>query len=383
MDKFTCPYCYEKHTIKDCIYKCSYRMNLGKNANGTPNLKLCVNDFQKNANGTIPNELIKKCQKCNSAKLYRFCPNNKGGKLWEIPDRVLDSNFSVALIGAKASGKSNYIAVLVNEIKKKMSRSFDCSLIDCNQQTRENYQNNYYRPLYENAVAVAATDKGESEPLIYSIDFYDTKGKSYKIKDSVTISLYDTAGENLDSESDMLQNNQYIANATGIILLLDPLQIPAIREQLKDKITLPPKNTDTTDIIKLVINIIKSRRKIKGCIDIPIAMAFTKTDLLAKYDILPEDSCLREESAHTSNGVFVKSDFENTNIEMQSLLENFLEDELAQLLKQFSNYAFFGLSALGDNPDNSNKLARQPEPIRVLDPLLWLLAMEKKIKTVK
>ena len=112
-------------------------------------------------------------------------------------------------------------------------------------------------------------------------------------------------------------------------------------------------------------------------------MAFTKTDLLAKYDILPEDSCLREESAHTSNGVFVKSDFENTNIEMQSLLENFLEDELAQLLKQFSNYAFFGLSALGDNPDNSNKLARQPEPIRVLDPLLWLLAMEKKIKTVK
>ena len=144
-----------------------------------------------------------------------------------------------------------------------------------------------------------------------------------------------------------------------------------------------PKNTDTTDIIKLVINIIKSRRKIKGCIDIPIAMAFTKTDLLSKYDILPEDSCLREESAHTSNGVFVKSDFENTNIEMQSLLENFLEDELAQLLKQFSNYAFFGLSALGDNPDNSNKLARQPEPIRVLDPLLWLLAIEKKIKTVK
>ena len=58
-------------------------------------------------------------------------------------------------------------------------------------------------------------------------------------------------------------------------------------------------------------------------------------------------------------------------------------EDSAQLLKQFSNYAFFGLSALGDNPDNSNKLARQPEPIRVLDPLLWLLAMEKKIKTVK
>lgn len=383
MDKFMCPYCYEKHSTNECIYKCSYKMNLGKNPNGTPNMKFCVNNFPKNPDGTIPPSYIKKCLKCSSAKLYRYCPNNRTGKLWEIPDRVLDSNFSVALIGAKASGKSNYIAVLVDEIKRKMSRNFDCSLIDCNQQTRENYQNNYYRPLYENSVTVAATDKGESEPLIYSIDFYNTKGKNYKIKHSVTISLYDTAGENLDTESDMLQNNQYISNATGIILLLDPLQIPAVRERLKNKITLPAQNTDTTDIIKLVINIIKSRKKVKGAIDIPIALAFTKIDLLQKYDVLEEDSCLRNESEHVANGAFVKSDYENTNIEIETLLEMFLVDELGQLLKQFSNYAFFGLSALGENPNASNQLANKPKPIRVLDPLLWILSIEKKIKTIK
>ena len=47
MDKFMCPYCYEKHSINECIYKCSYKMNLGKNPDGTPNMKFCVKKKQK------------------------------------------------------------------------------------------------------------------------------------------------------------------------------------------------------------------------------------------------------------------------------------------------------------------------------------------------
>lgn len=375
--KFICPYCYEAHDLKDCKYTCSY------NIVGTS--KKCKYDYPKNPDSTIPIKYIKHCMKCDSAKLSRYCPNKASGKMWEIPERACGNTFSVALIGAKESGKSNYIAVLVNEIKKKMSRSMDCSLIFCNQQTNDDYYNTYYRPLFEQATTVRGTDvNADSAPLIYSIDFFQQKGTSYKIRDSITLTLYDTAGENLEKEDSMLCNNQYISNASGIIILLDPLQIPAVRKQLEGKIKLPDQNSDTTDILNRVVTIIKNRKKIKDLdsINIPIALAFTKMDVLAKYDIVPDGSTLRLQSEHLARGAFVKSDFENTRIEIEALLENFLADDVMQLLKQFSKYAFFGVSALGENPEGGVKMSGEPNPNRVLDPLLWLLSLNRHIKTI-
>lgn len=104
-------------------------------------------------------------------------------------------------------------------------------------------------------------------------------------------------------------------------------------------------------------------------------------DVLARYDILPEESCLRSESEHIAKGAFVKSDFENTNIEITSLLENFLVDDLVSLIDTFTCHAFFGVSSFGDNPENG-KLKGEPAPIRVLDPLIWMLAINKYIKTI-
>lgn len=377
--KFICPYCYEKHNTKNCIYKCTYNSSgILKSSDGST--KRCKFDFQKNADGTIPLKYISKCQKCDNAKLIRFCPmRSQKGKMFEIPERVSENTFSIALIGAKQSGKSNYIAVLVNEIKKKMSRNFDCSLIFCNQQTNDTYQNTYYKPLYENAITVKGTDANDdAPPLIYSIDFY----KSNKIRNSITVSLYDTAGENLDNENNMLCNNQYISNANGIIILLDPLQLPSIRKKLEGKVELSDQNSDTTDILGRVINLIKEQKKIKGNINIPIALAFTKIDVLAKYDALPDESCLRNQSEHIAKGGFVRTDFEETNREIIALLENFMADEIEQLLKQFTKYSFFGVSSLGENPTGGVKLSGEPNPIRVLDPLLWLLSINKYIKTI-
>lgn len=373
--KFICPYCYELHGKNDCIYTCSY------NIAGTK--KDCKYDYPKNADGTIPLKYIGKCLKCDNAKLSRFCPSKtKKGRLWEIPDRACGSTFSIALIGAKESGKSNYIAVLVNEIKKKMARNMDCSLIFCNQETNNAYQNTYYKPLYENSVPVKGTDTNdETPPLIYSIDFFDAKHS--KIKNSITLSLYDTAGENFDTENQMLSNTQYIANASGIIVLLDPLQLPTIRNQLISKgvTDLPAKNNDTINILNYVINLVRGVKKIKGNINIPIALTFTKMDVLERYDILPPDSPLRIQSEHVAKGGFVKRDFENTTIEISTLLENFEVDEIEALLNQFTKHAFFGVSAFGASPENG-VLSSQPNPRRVLDPLLWMLSLNKYIKTI-
>ena len=145
---------------------------------------------------------------------------------------------------------------------------------------------------------------------------------------------------------------------------------------------LPAQNTDAVEILSRVIENIRAIKNIKGNINIPIALVFTKMDALETHGLLPEGSCLSYESDHLKFGAFSKSDFENTKIEMETLLENWVDDEIQQMLKQFSKYAIFGVTSLGAIPLN-NRISSTINPRRVLDPLLWVLSENKYIKVIK
>ncbi len=371
MNKFTCPYCYDEHTVLNCGLKCSF------NIPGTD--MTCKSGVVKDDEGWIPQIAKARCMKCVGPTKKIFCNTIQK----EIPSGFLSgTSLPIALIGAKASGKSNYIGVLIREIRKKMTARFNCTLeVSCSEESKRYYDDYYYKPLFEKGYVVEATDAGEIPPLIFPLRFMDAKNR---IKNVATLTFYDTAGENLDSPDDMEIFNRYIPNSKGIILLLDPLQVPSIRRQLEGKMPLPEINTDIVEILSRVIqNIRNSKNNQKGPIKIPLALAFTKIDALEQFGVLPEDSCLREESEHLKQGGFVLSDFENTNIEMQDILDNWLDEEVVQMMKQFSKFSIFGLTALGGVP-NGNKIAGDEiRPRRVLDPLLWLLAENKYIRTIK
>lgn len=107
----------------------------------------------------------------------------------------------------------------------------------------------------------------------------------------------------------------------------------------------------------------------------------TSTKIDAVDELLDPASCLKNDSAHIRKGAFDKIDFEDANNEMQSLVESWLGMELYQTVStQFSNFAFFGLSALGSNPDMDNKIPKF-RPFRVADPFLWILSQENIIPT--
>jgi len=363
--KFTCPYCYAEHDINDCGLKCSYNI-IGKTDN-------CKYGISKDKDGWIPLAYKKKCVNCKEAAKQLFCDAARK----EIPIEFLSMrSLPIALLGAKASGKSNYIGVLINEIRKKMANPFNCSLsMACSQESKQAYDNLYYRPLYEGGFTVRATDAGEVPPLIFPLRFMDKKNR---IVNMAALTFYDTAGENLNDKNVMHTFNRYITNAQGIILLLDPLQVPNIRNMLVNNgfNALPEKNAEIYDVLDIIIKVIRDVKNIKGQIEIPLALVFTKIDVLEQYNILPADSCLREESEHIKHGTFSQSDFENTYIQMKDLIDNWLDDELLSHIKQFKQYSFFGISSLGANPTNGGTKidSKGIRPRRVLDPLLWLLA---------
>jgi len=372
MNKFTCPYCYAEHAVNECGLRCSYNI-IGKTDN-------CKFGIPKDKNGWIPLAHKKKCINCKEAAKQLFCSDiNK-----EIPIEFLSmKSLPIALLGAKASGKSNYIGVLINEIRKKMTSPFNCSLsMTCSQESKQAYTDIYYRPLYEQGITVRGTDAGEVPPLIFPLRFMDMKNR---IINMAALTFYDTAGENLNDKSVMNTFNRYITNARGIILLLDPLQVPNIRNKLAANgfNSLPQQNTEIYDVLSIIIDVIRSVKNIRGQIEIPLALVFTKIDVLEQYNILPEDSCLKEESEHIKRGAFVKPDFENTNIQMKDLIENLLDDDLIGYINQFKRHSFFGVSSLGGNPNGTKIDGKGIRPRRVLDPLLWLLAEYGYIETIK
>lgn len=376
MSTFTCPYCYKEHDLKDCGMKCSY--------NKAKDNSICPDGVPKSADGSIPAKYYGKCMKCTKAVKDVYCPDtSKFAKGFApiIPQRcVVSKSLPVALIGAKATGKSNYICVLINEIRKRMSLGFGTMInMNCDTSTKNTYNDLYYRPLYVEKMQISATDSGEVPPMIFPVDFPNGK--------QVTLTFYDTAGENLDSKENIEINNGYIPHSQGIIMLLDPLQLGNVRDKLSDK-NLPEQNTSPFDVLDVVITNLEGVLGNKKKFDIPLAVVFTKMDALEDFeDLLPAESNLRIDSEHVSRGAFILDEFENTQREMEDILSNVLGDSYSEFynkIDRFKTHAIFGISALGVSPDeNGNLPASGVKPRRVLDPLLWILKEHKFIKVIK
>ena len=242
MGKFTCPYRYGQHDVSTCLMTCSKAD--------------CPNGVHKDASGYIDMGSYSKCKKCNALKDY-ICPNTQN----VIPLRCIESTgLTVALVGATGSGKSVYIAVLVNEIRRKMSRGFHTNVnMNCTYATKETYQSTYYNNIYDAHVVVDATDKDKKiPPMIFPIDFPDKK--------NVTLTIYDNAGEKFAETGGGAEKRgeiKYIQNANGIIALIDPYQIPSIRKRLAaiPGFLLPPENKDTTafDVLDYIIALLEEK----------------------------------------------------------------------------------------------------------------------------
>ncbi len=369
MGKYICPKCFAEQDIRDVEYKCT----------NTSRTHPCPR--QKSGESFRPKDPKHPvCDACGQPVTVRVCP--KCG--FELPMNIdTADSYPIAIIGAKESGKSNYVAVLINELKNAVGRSFSCSLMACGDKTISRYRTDFYNPLYRNKTCVRGSDAGDVDPLIYNLIFQRKGGLFHKaVNDVISLTFYDTAGENLNSQDSMMTFNKYLAHTSGIILLLDPLQLPEVRTQLNGRIRLPDENTDVTEVLSRTIEVIHQQSHNSNMakkIDIPIAIAFTKID--AVQSLIDPSSCLNNDSTHVKLGYFDKVDFGAENDEMQSLVDSWAGQELYQLVStNFEHFGFFGLSALGSNPDINNMISKF-RPFRVTDPFLWLLAQHNIIRT--
>lgn len=319
-----------------------------------------------------PVSAVCKCGVKTSKLTCPYCHNGLPSEFGQFASRT------IALVGAKESGKSHYIAVLIHELQHRIGRDFNASLGALDDRTRDRYKQDFRRYLYDDRVTIPPTVSARARfdvryPMVYRF----TLGRRRPLKPKPTsLVFFDTAGEDLGSYDTTSTEVKYLANSDGIIFLLDPLQIRSVRDRLGAVANLPSEYTEPQEIIERVVDFIRASQRLspKAKIKTPVALAFSKLDAIEELI----DAPLRRDSKH--KGYFDLSDFELVNDNMQSRVEEWVGSGLDLFMRHhFERFAYFGLSALGDSPGEHGRLLRGVVPRRVQDPLLWILYRLKVI----
>lgn len=376
--KEVCPYCFEPYRLSEAPFRCAspaarctpevdaVRAQVWKEQSPAPIGRVLV------ADGRHKNE--SRCPACGQASRKRLCPHCH----MDLPHTTGKyRNLIFAVIGAKEAGKSHYLAVLIEQIRKHVGPSLGLLLEPLDDFTIRRYRQDFYEPIFHRRTVIRGTISGLADlqvrmPLVYTLTLTgkDLFGRN-AIKGVVTLVFFDTAGEDLNSRDTMGTVNKYIYRSDGIILLLDPLQLHSVRDQLGGVVPVPTVNTETATILERTTELIRLGRNLslETPIPTPLAVAFSKFD--AVESLIDPQMQLNAESNHHLG--YDLADFHAVNAEMQSLLCEWDSAIIPQQAEaHYRRSGFFGLTALGCNPHGDQKIPRVL-PRRVEDPFLWLL----------
>lgn len=372
-----CPFCFERFRLAEAWFRCR-----------NPNLGECPEevDLVYSAHTGVPNRYMKKAfpsppsksfrchvheakcpgANCSKPTTQRLCPHCHSKLPAEI--EYIDSKI-LAVIGGTSSGKSHYIATMVNQLRKTIGPNLKIQVTRVGETTTQNYNTYYHDPVYLQKTVLPQTQSAQvnpvvREPLIYRLEF-PRRGLSIP---AVNLVLFDAAGEDVQDENTLALYNKYLLHAAGIIFLINPLQIRSICEQLG----VPPDSGETAqDTLDRVVELFRVERRMRPGkkIKIPTVFLVTKSDTLGS---IVDDKCrFLQDVPHV--GQYDLSDFEMINEEIKSYLSTWGEDGLISGAEQFQPRGFFAVSALGSNPDKKTLRIPRIDPIRCGDPVLWLL----------
>jgi hypothetical protein len=290
-----------------------------------------------------------------------------------LPQLFTDAaGHSMALIGTKASGKSHFVAVALHELDHRVGPRLNGSLMLLDEYTRDRVTKELLPRLYEQRTVLEPTQSavnaaaGTGRPLAAQLAI----GAGRDIRHSNLI-FFDAAGEDLEQLSIMERQGRYVTQSDGLLLLIDPLQISAVRDRLNGSVELPEVARDVHGMLTRLAALLREAHAIPASRPIPIPLALTVSKLDAIRNLLPETSPVLSASRH--DGAFDRRDAKNVSDTMRAEVASWLGDGFDRFVQQnFTTVGYFGVSALGENPAGG-RLTHGVAPHRIEDPVLWML----------
>ncbi|MDD2410494.1 MAG: hypothetical protein PHV81_02300 [Candidatus Methanomethylophilaceae archaeon] len=320
------------------------------------------------------------CDICHRPVHKRLCPVCHS----PIPQEAEGGrNIIFVVIGARGAGKSHYISVLINHLKNSFAPEFDAIVAPASDRTTLKYREYYYKRLYEDGRKLPPTRTYENikdfrEPMIYYVRFPDREGM-----DSATLAFFDTAGEGPSDNLTGVGLKTFLSSASGIVYLIDPLQIPYVNKRVRAE-NIPEPSQEVAGSVSDMSDLIRSAMGIPptGKIPIPLAVVLTKCDILLKSpENDEEEKVLLDASSSVrmprERGKIDRDNFRQIDAELNEYLRRAVSRDFIDTVEGFERHCFFAVSALGCNPEGSI-LNRGISPFRVEDPLIWMLGCYEK-----
>lgn len=391
MSKIVCPYCFETFEQRDAMFRCTNSLGCAKVKDPalTKYWKAAPEEgcsFKPGFSlgsmlGGVPKSA--KCPQCNHDTSSLVCPHCHN----QLPRRLVEKKgYIISIIGATSSGKTNYIATLINQLQANgihlnhvgvmlstiaptsRTEKIEGRDVEVNSITR--YELDFYNPVFVKKTCPAQTAVGEGRskyPIIVEL--------SQKNKAPIHLVFYDTAGENFNIPRNIEANVQYMLRSDAFIFLLDTAEIPFVRDRLHKGAVKLRYDAIVTSVKDFFVGRPDSSKFFKK----PIAFAFNKIDLILKNQALFNDSSISN-MTWENNSSFL--DGSGVNISEMDSISNGIKAALCEcwgesnfvisMENTYQNLKFFGVSGLGEDPALDKKISNL-RPYRVLDPLVWIL----------
>jgi hypothetical protein len=314
----------------------------------------------------------------------RQCPHCN--KLWPpLIERA--ENHIIAILGARGSGKSCYIAVTIEALKQAAAiESLRMRGVRAlSDEVDRMYRDTYYRYL-ETHRPLPATQAGtntSSQPLMYETTFQKTSESG--AARLVNIILYDVPGETLSNTERAIQELPFLFHASAVIYFADPLAIDSVWEQWKNEEGIGDRpEAGVADVLATMAPALAQARG-SATFPGPVAIALSKSDLVEGIhpeggeDYLfaerptyeePKGKIRQQEFAAVNNEVVRLLNELAQNTQRKSDLEH-LANPLLRVAEWFPKKMFFAVSATGCRPTKG--IYEDFHPRRCLDPLFWIL----------
>ena len=381
-----CPFCFRKIDSSHLAYQCAGRGNVEcKKEEDEIRVRLTGSHLE-----TFPTFLPPRgrnastdCPTCGGPAKRRACPQCHTA----LPIDFVDSKSPmIGLVGAKGSGKTVLMTVLVKQLREVVGLRFgaDIRIATDNpdgHQGLSDYQASREVPLYsQGTLPVGTAQQGtaarqRTTPVVLRWRQEAARMMRGQLLRSTVLSFVDTAGEDLNDLGTAF-TLEYLSVADALMITLDPFALPGARARLN----LPEQAIQVgddvpLDVVSRITELLRTEHKLKAKkrIKLPVAIVFTKVD--AFYPSLDRNNPIMAKPP--AMPAYQDADGQAVHEHMLTLMHEWNAADIDTHMRlNYSDYRYFGVSALGAEPDYQGGVVAPGgvQPHRVEDPVLWLLS---------
>ncbi len=318
----------------------------------------------------------------------------------KLPPNFLQmDDFIFSVIGAPSSGKSYYLASLVNTLERMMPSEFDLSWRDADPTGNSMLNDVMFRLFNAASPEQAYLSKTDLEGALYE-EFY-RHGRMAKLpkpfiynlsdmagrKPAVSVVFYDNAGEHFEPgrNSEDSPGAQHVAVASGLFFLFDPTTSRPFRPLIHRDDDPQLDDSDGLKLDQQAVIMSETGVRIASILNLPVGKRISTplAVMIGKCDLW-EDSLEEPLEEVVEDGCLLLERVEANSARLRRMMMRVLPPLCSAAESISDTVRYFAVSPLGcppvrfkDPATGSEKIGPDPQriaPRHIAEPTLWILS---------